>query len=304
MELSTNAWRRWAKRVKTESRDLWQLALLPAIAACMPWPLAFKVLRRLVRLFKPYDETSQIALAQAVQRGWVGDRAHWMLVRRLVSVVDHADFYLSRTRSDAWMAKHVDVQGQWPAPGQAGVLLTFHWGAGMWGLRHARASGLKVHALVAAIEGAHFADRRVLLAYAKARTAEVARALGTNTLDATASPRPMLQALRNGEQVVAAIDVPSDQVATSGDVALLGTKARMPKALLRLAIDKELPVTVYLTGLRTSDGRRSLQIHQLGVHTDLDALTSEVFAYLDKAIREDPPAWHFWSEAPRFFDTH
>ena len=292
--------RRFA-RLRLEGRDLIELVLLPGLAALLPWPLAFRVLRRLARWLRPYEAACRLAQAKAAKHGWVADAPHWMLVRRLVTLVDHADLYLARTRSDAWLARHVEVQGSWPPPGQPGLICTFHWGAGMWGLRHARAAGLTAHALVAPLAGTQFVGRRVLLAYARARTAEVARALGCAPLDTSASLRPALRALRRGEQVLAAIDVPSDQVSASEDVVLLGKVAHMPRGLLRLAVDQRLPVTVYLTGLRVGDGQRVLRIHQLGVRDNLEQLAGEVFAFLDQAIREDAPAWHFWSEADRFF---
>ena len=289
------------QRLRTEGRDLVELVLLPALGAMLPWRLAFRLLRRIGDLAQPYAESGRCAIAQAAARGWVGDALHWSRVRRLVTLVDHADLYLSRTRSDNWLARHMDIDGAWPVPGQAGIIFTFHWGAGMWGLRHAHASGLNAHALVAPLDGAQFAGRSVLLAYARRRTAEVARALGCPTLDTSASLRPVLQALRRGEQVVAAVDVPSDQVSASEEVELLGARARVPRALLRLAVDQQVPVTVYLTGLRTQTGRRFLRIRQLGVHDSVEQLKTTVFAFLDAAIREDPPSWHFWGEAERFF---
>lgn len=292
---------RWVERARVEARDLFELVLLPGLAALLPWNLAFRVLRRMARGLAPYARTTDAAVAQADARGWVGNAAHWSLVRRIVTLVDHADFYLARTRSDAWMARHMDVQGHWPQPGQPGLICTFHWGAGMWGLRHLGESGLKVHALVAPLQGAHFAGRSVLWAYARARTAEVTRALGCPALDTSVSLRPVLQALRRGEQVVAAIDVPADQVSASEEISLLGMQARVPRSMFRLAVDQRLPVTVYLTGLQVANGRRFLRIHQLGVRDDLHQLIKDVFAFLDQAIREDPPAWHFWSEADRIF---
>jgi len=291
----------WLKRLQVEGRDLFELALLPGLAALLPWGLAFRLFRRVARAIGPYTETTDAALAQARGRGWVGDTAHWLLVRRIVTLVDHADLYLARTRSDRWLARHMDVQGEWPPAAQPGLICTFHWGAGMWGLRHARASGLKAHALVAPLKGAHFAGRRVLQAYARARTAEVTRSLGCPALDTSVSLRPALRALRRGEQVVAAIDVPADQVSASEEIGLLGIRARVPRGLLRLAVDERLPVTVYLTGLDVDNGRRFLRIHQLGVYEELDKLMQDVFAFLDDAIREDPPAWHFWGEADRIF---
>ena len=289
------------QRLRVEARDLVELVLLPLVGALFPWKFGYRCLRWLGGALRPYEPASVDARQKATARGWVGDAPHWLAVRRTLTLVDHADLYLSRSRSDRWLAKHVEVQGSWPAPDEPGVLITVHWGAGMWGLRHARAAGLKAHALVAPLQGAHFKGRSVLHAYARARTAEVARALGCPTLDTSSSLRPALRALRRGEQVMAAIDVPSDQVSASHPVTLLGETAFMPTGLLRLAVDQRLPVTVYMTGLRVADGRRSLTIHQLGRHDDLPALSAVVFALLDNAIRQEPPAWHFWTESARFF---
>jgi hypothetical protein len=293
----------YLNRLRREWRDLVELVLLPVLAAPLPWRFGFRLLRRLAVSLRPYAEPVQAAMEQAQRFGWIGDALHWSRVRRLVTLVDHADYYLSRSRSNRWLARHVDVEGEWPAAGKPGILLTFHWGAGMWGLRHAGASGLRAHALVAPLDGAHFEGRCILLAYARARTAEVARSLGCATLDTSASLRPVLQALRRGEQVVAAVDVPADQVSASEALQLLGRPARFPRGLLRLAVDHQVPVTVYLTGLDASTGRRCLRIHQLGVPESVEALAATAFGYLDRAIRDDPPSWHFWSEAPRIFCT-
>lgn len=289
------------RQLRTEARDLLELVLLPGLATLLPWPLCFRLFRRLARCRWLYQQSCENALRHARSRGWAVDEADWLHKRRLITLVDHADLYLGRTRKNDWMNDHLRVEGSWPAAGVAGILCTFHWGAGMWGLRHAQQQGLSAHALVAALSGAHFEGRAVLHRYAKARTSEVARALGCPTLDISASLRPAVRALRNNEQVLAAIDVPADQVAASEPIELLGMPALVPKALLRVAVEQKIPLTVYLTGLRFSDGQRLLRIRQFGVYEDLGALTRDVFHELDVAIQEEPAAWHFWSEADRFF---
>lgn len=233
--------------------------------------------------------------------GWVQDEVQWLHARRLMILVDHADLYLARFRGDAWMKRHLRVQGQWLPADQAAVLCTFHWGAGMWGLRHAGAEGLKGHALVAPFDRSHFQGRWVLYRYAKARIDSVAAALNSDTLDVSRSLRPALRALRAHEQVLAAVDVPADQFAASEAITLLGMQARVPKALLRLAVEQRLPVVVYLTGVDLRSGERFLSIRQLGVHDTLEPLIRDVFLELDAAIRACPPAWHFWGESERFF---
>ncbi len=296
-------WRRLPPRWRVETRDLIELVLVPGLAAVLPWHWCFVIFKRLARVQWLYGAACAHALAQAQERGQAlpDDAARWLAVRRLVTLVDHADHYLAVTRSDAWMQRHLQVQGQWPNPETAGILCSFHWGAGMWGLRHAHSKGLQVHALVAAMEGAPFAGRRVLQWYARARTRSVQRALGHVPLVASGNLRPVIQTLRRNEQVLAVVDVPADQVDSSIEVSLLGMQTRMPKGMLRLAVTQSVPVTVYITGLDMSTGQRLLRVTQLGVWQDLDTLVPAVFNLLEAALREESAAWHFWGEAPRFF---
>jgi hypothetical protein len=290
------------QRLKIEVRDALELVLIPGLAILLPWPLCFAIFKRLARMRWLYRPQVEAALYQARRYGWAGeDEAHWRWVRRLVTLVDHADYYLVLTRRDAWFKRHFVVHGAWYPPSQASFLLTFHWGAGMWSLHHAANAGLQVHSLVAALDGAHFKGRWVLHRYAKARTAMMSHISGPPTLDVSASLRPVLKALRAQQQVFAVVDVPADQVSTSQPITLLDLRAQVPRALFRLAVEHKVPVTVYLAGLQLADGQRFLRIHPFGIYADVDALIQDVFQVLDQAIRENPAVWHFWSEADRFF---
>ncbi len=300
MELSARL-SRARLRLQVEVRDLVELVLTPSIAAVLPWPVAFRIFQRIARHPFLYRAAVEQALAQARQRGWVKDEADWAAKRRLVTLIDHADLYLARTRSNRWMTRHLEVQGSWPAPDEPAVLSTFHWGAGMWGLRHMGAAGIKVHALVAALQGEYFVGRSVLHWYARARTAEVARTLDRSTLDVSASMLPAIRALRRHEKVGAAVDAPADQLSANSRISLLGMPARVPHGLLRMAVGQKVPVCVYVTGIRMSDGKRFLRIHRLPVHLQTETLVQAVFGLLEACIAEDAPVWHFWSEADRVF---
>ena len=289
------------QRLRHELRDLLEVVLLPGLAAVLPWRIAFRLFRRIAAAGWLYREATERAYAQAARLGWVADPAEWRRRRRLTTLVDHADHYLSRTRSDAWIAKHMEAQGEWPDPAQPALGLTFHWGAGMWGLRHAAARGLKAHMLVAAVQGAHFRGRSILHRYILARTESIALALRRPYIDVSTDMRLVLRALRANEQVFAVIDVPADQVSTSQSVQVIGLPARLPTALLRLAVERGIPVFIYVTGFHVEDGRRFLRILQLGVPESLDALLRSVEQELDRTIQQDAPAWHFWGEAERFF---
>lgn len=290
-------------RLRAEARDLVELVLVPALAAVLPWRICFRIFRVLCRADVLYRESCNEAFEQASARGWIrGEPARWLQRCRLVTLIDHADYYLSLFRSDRWMARHLLVSGEWPEPSRPAILCTFHWGAGMWALRHVAAHGLHVHLLIAPHTRAPFEGRAVRYWYYQRRINAIPRALGRAPIEATRSPRPILKALRSGEQVAAVVDVPADQVTASEPIDFLGFRARVPRGLLRLACDSGVPVTVYLLGIRFSDGKRTLQIHHLGPRGELEPLIREVFSYLETAIEEEPAAWHFWSVAPRFFE--
>lgn len=288
-------------RIRLEARDLIELVLIPGLAVVLPWQLCHRIFRRLANWDWVYRDSTERALAQAQQRGWAPDPAHFRQIRKLTTLVDHADHYLTRTRGDAWMDRHLTVEGQWPRCGEAALVLTFHWGAGMWGLRHGARAGLKGHMLVAALESAHFARRSVLHRYIKARTRSIGLALKQPFFDVATDMRPLFKALRNNEQIFAVIDVPADQVSVSQPVTVLGMTARLPTALLRLAVERSIPVYTYVTGVNMASGHRFLKIRRADSGKGLDALIDDVVGELESLIRADPPAWHFWSEAGRFF---
>ncbi len=293
---------RFFTRLRHELHDLFEMVLVPATAALMPWSLCYRWFRWLCRFDLLYRHECHDALAHAQARGWVrGDPALWLQTSRLVTLIDHADFFLSRTRSRRWMTRHLEVQGQWPAPDQAALLCTFHWGAGMWALRHAGSEHLMAHAIVAPHNRAHFVGRSVRFYYYGARNRENTRALGTQPIEVSASPRPVVQALRANQQVMAAVDVPADQAAASEAITLLGLQARVPRGLFRIAAASKVPVWVYITGIRMSDGKRTLHIHPLAASGDMSQLMRDAFALLEAAVTANPAAWHFWKVAPRFF---
>ncbi len=290
------------QRLRTELRDLLELVLLPSLAALLPWPWCFAVFKRLARWRWLYREPCEAALTQARLRGWAGtDEAHWLWVRRLVTLVDHADHYLGLWRGDAWMDKYLRVQGQWPLPGQAVLLVTLHWGAGYWGLRHLAAHGLQPHALVASLDSQAYLGRTVMRWYARARNANVARTLGAATIDIAQHLKQVIRALRANHALLGVMDVPADEAKACLSITLLGMQASVPRGLLRLAVDQRVPVALYVTGLNTHDGSRFLHIQTLGVSDSVEGLARQVFGELERVIAQDAPAWHFWAIAERFF---
>jgi len=289
------------RRIRQECKDLVEFVLIPGLAAVLPWTICFQLFKWLSRRQFLYRAESERALRQANALGWVTDAKSWIAARRLTTLVDHADQYLALSRSDAWLKKHMHAMGEWPFERRAAIFCTFHWGAGMWALRHAAAAGVHAHMLVAEPTSAAFKGRTTYHRYIRSRIASIARILRRPTFDSETAMRHALTALRGGEPLMAVVDVPADQVSASEPITLIGMPTRVPRALFRLAVDRQLPLTVFWSGFDYDDGSRFIQIKTLGVYQDVQLLIRDVFLHLETVIKENPPAWHFWGESARFF---
>lgn len=291
------AWRRFRR----EGRDLLEVVLLPGLAAILPWPVAFAVFRRLAHWPWLYREACLPALAQAKERGHCPDERAWAWERRLVTLLDHADHYLFRTRSDAWMERYVQVVGDWGETGKPGLLWTLHWGTGLWALRHARVAGLRPNMVLDAPRGPDFAGRTVFGRYMRARMRSVERALERPIIFAPGAMDGVRSALERREQVAVVMDVPQDQVKVTCATTILGQPVSVPAALAHMAVAQALPVTVFSMGVDLRTGHRQLSVVPLGILADAGVLTDRAFGHLDGLLKASPAAWHLWSEAPRFF---
>jgi len=279
-----------------------ELVLLPGLAAVLPWPVCFALFKRVARWGWLYREPCEAALVQATRLGWGGeDKAHWLWVRKLITLVDHADHYLGLVRSDRWMQRHLQVTGRWPEGGKGMLLITFHWGAGYWGLRHATAQGQHPHALVASLSTPAYDGRWMLTNYARSRNAHVAKTLGAEVLDVRKNLKGVVRAARHADALLAVVDAPADDAKAAIDLKLLGMDAQFPVGMLRLAVDQRLSVVMYVTGLNTQTGARTLNIQALPQYLTAEELATKVFVELEALISQNAPAWHLWSEAPRIF---
>lgn len=287
--------------LRQECRDLLEVVALPGLAAVLPWRVCYAIFKWAARWQPLYRVEADRALQQMVARHGVDDPAKWVAARRLTTLVDHADQYLALTRTDRWLRRYVKVDGAWPDRDKSALLCTFHWGAGMWALRHAARAGLRAQMMVAQPTREGFAGRSILYRYIVARIRSIDRILGRPSLDAAKGLRGALKALRANEQLMAVVDVPSDQFSASAPVTLLGETAQVPRALFRLAVEQQIPVCVFVCGFDLKSGQRTLRLRQLGTYEEIDTLIRDVFSELELAIRSNTAAWHFWSEAERFF---
>lgn len=288
-------------RLRREFKDWVELVLLPGTAIFLPWPWCFRFYRYCSRQSWLYRELTEQSLAAAQKVIPIGDSTRWCAAYRLTQLVDHGDLYLSRFRSDRWLIKYLDLTGaNWPKH-PSFLAITFHWGTGLWSLRHLRSQGMATAFLSARFDKSSFAKRRVAYYYSRLRTREVERAGLTKVIYKGGSVPRLLEALRQGKAVAALIDVPPREVGTCLPVTLFQRRAWWPSGLIGLAVRERIPVVAFTVALDPETGRRCLHITEPLPAHDPHRLAEALAGRFSEAISQDPPAWHFWWLVEEFF---
>jgi hypothetical protein len=291
--------RRWLRRWVREVGDAWLLFFLPALPALLPWRAAW-VCYRAISVF-PVLLRREFAGRAAIVADTFPDLQRSELARRLrlLWLLDAADLYIARRTplADA-PGGHFRVRGEWPAG--AFVAVSFHYGNGLWTLRDLYRKGRRTVYVLAPFEPGDFRGRRIHLAYARARIAELARSAG---LPIAVRPRvreQLLQALANGDVAMSLIDVPPRLVAARQlPVAMLGRHASLPAGIVEIAAAAGVPIVPFWIEADAL-GRRTLVIEPARPADDIAANVAYFAGLLDRLVRDDPAAWNFWSEWPRW----
>lgn len=243
-----------------ELRVFLELYLLPGLTACLPWPLGFRWLRACSRWPALYRDEWQAALAQA--RNWVEipDEALWGRQFRLARLVDHADYWLSLSRTRRWLRRHMDMSTPWPRLEGPAIGIFFHTCPHLWSMRSLREQGVD-----AAVLAGHFSRRSMGGShlghlYGVLRLRELARVSGQPLIFSPGSVRKSQAMLDAGCWVVGTPDVPPTETVLDEAVQLFGRPARFTRGLLLIAERARVPVVVFAMGLDMASGRRQLEV--------------------------------------------
>jgi hypothetical protein len=281
-------------------RHLLELFVLPGLAAILPWTLCFRCYRLLARL-PIYRAQSAAALTGAQHLQRIADPRRWLAEHRLTRLCDHADLYLSMTRGDRWMHRHLQVRGQWPLASQPFLAVTFHWGAGWWALRHLRAQGVRSAFLSIRFDRTSFQGDRVAFGYANLRMREVCRASGADAIYTNGASAAIREAWRQGISVVALFDVPPQLTPHSVTSRVLERDIRLPSGLARLARDEGVPVVAFNVGIDAATGARLLEISPPCGGGDEFETVAYLAKEFDRLLSRSLAAWHLCADAPVFF---
>jgi len=288
--------------LRLELRSLVEYYLLPALALLLPWPLAYRLLRRIARYPGLYEEEWRPALLQAQSLGLVpvDDPLDWAWRFRTCRLVDHADFWLSRLRRARWLDRHVDRRDPWPVlPGPA-VGAFFHWCAGMWGVRALLAAGNHASVLAGRFSKRSMGGARLGYLYGHIRLRELARASGGPLIYAPRTVQQSVKALAEGRWVIGTPDVPPSETRIAAPVRLFGRDGLMPEGLLLIARQAGVPVVVFTLALDFDTGRRELRVWG-PFDPDDPTLMQRLADTWQGLIREKSWAFTLWPAMPAFF---
>ena len=287
-------------RLRREIRDLIQIVLAPGLPALLPWPAAFWVYRQLSRSRWLFGAQTEASIRAAMDALPTQDEKALRRRLRLVRLLDAADLYLARrTPVGRPPTAHFRRKGEWPKEGPF-IALSFHYGNGMWMLRDANHAGFGTVMTFAPFDESMFSGRRVELFYAKQRWRETNRSAGVASVFRPRIREKLTTALAENKVVVGLLDVPPQLVsARQLPVTLLGQPATLPCGLLDLAKSLDVPVVPCWVTL-DEKGYRTLHIESARHITDPAAELDWFAAQLDRLIRDDPGAWHFWPQWPQW----
>jgi hypothetical protein len=280
-------------------RTFVELFLLPGMAAVLPWPWCFRLFRRAAASPRLYPEVDWM-LRCAREIGMAQDAGAWRSALRMTRIFSFADLYLSMFRSDRWMRKYVDVSGQWPEG--AFLAVTYHWGAGMWALRHLKSLGKRSSFLSIRFDRSTFHGSPLRYWYALLRTRETARAGGgVDTIFTGGSAERIAAAHRDDVCVTALLDVPPKPDQASVPVLLFGRPAHLRRGLARVAIDEKIPVVMFSMHLDRATGRLKLRIDGPLPAANEAELMQAMAADFSSTLDRDPESWHGWGEVQYYF---
>ena len=289
-------------RVWVAGRDFLELFFWPLSIAMLPWPIGFRVARFVARRRWFFEDSARAALGAAKSRLQVRDDADWLYRYRFTRLMDHADLYLSLTRSRAWMEKCFVRHGEWPA--QKPVIgMTFHWGNGLFALRSLKYSTGPFAGVALAVDKALFRGRPVQYAYVKLRNWETARAIGGGLNYTGGAARRFAAALRAGTSICGLFDVPPAPLVKARKADFLGGTAWFPRGAVRLAVAHRVSLVIFRSTVDPTSGKREIWIESPAAATDETVLFERAVRNLEEAVKMQPAAWHLWGALNAFSEA-
>lgn len=292
------------KYLRKQCVEALQFFVVPAIAALLPWGLAWRWLRRWAqREGGPFDEAARAAVAVAPNFVAVETTEAFVAKVRLLWLLDYCDLYLSITRwRRSWRPWHVERRGAWPQG--AFIAAGFHHGTCHWVFKTLAEAGHDSMVISVRWTREEYEGYPLRYWYGRLRYWDMAR-LGRRPVAYRPGIKETLgRTLANGDAVVGLIDLPP-RLAPRGQRSLrmLDQDLSLPDGVVALARDAGVPIVPYWMEFDADMYRRCFCIGDPIDPGDSDAALRALAAILDRQIRRTPEAWFFWPELPLWIEN-
>jgi lauroyl/myristoyl acyltransferase len=183
------------------------------------------------------------------------------------------------------------------APGRPVLVLSFHYGQGLWLLHWLAAHGVPPRFVSIRLERAQAAGA-LQHAYARLRMHVVERLSGRPPIYTGGARGEIAATLARGGAVFGLVDVPVPNAAEAvANAELFAHPVLLPQGLLESARDSDAQVLV-LTSRVAADGTRIVETETPG--SVAEVTIAGLARLFERRLREAPPAWHFWHLWPLF----
>lgn len=288
-------------RLQTELRALLEFIVLPGLAAVLPWPVCFRLFRRIARWRWLYRPQTDASLAVAARHVPIEDPEDWAWRFRLCLLIDHSDFWLSRFRTDRWRRRYLEQTGDWPGPGSGYLVLFFHSGPGLWPVRALRTAGHRASFLSARLARRAMGGSWLGHRYGRARLDELARVTGLPVITPPGASAKCRAILACGDSVLGMPDVPPGETRRAQPVRLFGRDAWFPAGLIDAARLARAPVLLIDFPPGLDDGLRKVRI--LGrFQPDQPGLLQVIVDHWQRSLIDAPWAFGLWPMFDDFFN--
>jgi hypothetical protein len=279
------------RRIAGELRALVELWLLPLAVAILPYRAGIACARALARTLPLYREAVDAGAAQWREVVPGGDEDAFRTDFRFAQLVDHADLFWALTRSRAFLRRRLAAPRFDVSPGRPLVVLSFHFGQGLWLLDALAAQGHPTRFVSIRLERAEVPST-LAYAYARLRIATVGRLAGVPPIFTGGARRAIGDALAADTGVYGLVDVPvPGMAAAEANAALLGHPVLLPAGLLESTAGKGASALV-LTSRVTSTGSRVVEARSFDRVEDVDI--AALASALGDRLAVAPASWHFW----------
>jgi hypothetical protein len=289
------------KSLRKEFVELWYFICIPAVAALLPWKLAWRWLRWwALRESGPFDESARAAWAVAPQHLPIEDGARFRARMRLLWLIDYTDLLLSAMRRRrSWYPWHVQRVGEWPR--QGGFIAAGFHAPAYWLFRMLAESNHDCMTISVRWERKDFIGHPVRYWHGRLRYWDMRR-LGRQPIAYRPGVKDKIKrALADGAAVLSLVDVPPRMAPNAPyPVRLLDHDLSFTEGVVAIAREANVPIVPFWVEFDEDLRTRKFCIGEPLDASDPAATLSALAQILDRQVRRMPESWFFWPELPRW----